>query len=311
MNDCVVSIVVPAYNVALYIRQTISSALDQDVPVEVIVVDDGSPDDIPAAIQEGGLEPSQYRYFRKANGGVASARNYGCRHVESAARYLLFLDGDDCLKPGGLRRMVSYLDEHPEVGMIHCEAETIDEHGNPSAREVPVRRYGFGPREIPASEPKTPFESIYTLSFIVPSLCLMRRTVFEQSGGYDEEFGHNMEDTDLHLRMALRAPVHFLPEKLVQYRVRPGQASASAASLQRQSEKLWTKWTNDQTLSPEDRNLVSRSERFRLGAFAALTGFETARNHWKAREWLTAFRFWQGAVRRLLVSRLIEPILAK
>jgi hypothetical protein len=115
-----------------------------------------------------------------------------------------------------------------------------------------------------------------------------------------------MEDTDLHLRVALRAPVHFLPEKLVQYRVRPGQASASAASLQQQAQKLWTKWTRAEALSTAERNLVSRSERFRRGAFAALTGFESARIHWKAHEWLSAFRFWQGAVRRLLLSRLLD-----
>jgi glycosyltransferase involved in cell wall biosynthesis len=304
VTDRLVSVIVPAYNVAPYIGQTIRSVVDQQVPVEVIVVDDGSPDDIQAAIQGVGAPPYPWRYLRKPNGGVASARNFGYRHIESNARYLLFLDGDDLLQPGALRRMVDYLDKHENVGMLHCQAEVIDEHGNLSAIQLPVVRSGFGPRVIPDSEPVTPFESIYTLSFIIPSLCLMRRSVFALAGGYDEGFGHNMEDTDLHLRMALRAPVHFLPEKLVQYRLRPGQATANNTALQQQGEKLWRKWANAPALSTEERALVTRSEAFLHGPLAALTGLEAARKCWKAREWLSAFRYWQGAVRRLLFWRL-------
>src|SRR3954468_13245472 len=75
VHACAVSVIVPAYNVARYIAQALESVAIQQVPAEIIVVDDGSPDDIRAAIQDVAVGLPSLRYFRKENGGVAAARN--------------------------------------------------------------------------------------------------------------------------------------------------------------------------------------------------------------------------------------------
>ena len=299
-----ITIVLPCYRVAAYVRDAVLSIMAQRYQAwTAIIVDDGSPDDIYTPIADLLHSEPRLKYIRKTNGGVASARNYGCRVSPAASGYIMFLDADDVLKQGALDRMADYLDSTPSVGLIHCEAEVIDEAGCVLDREFPVCRSSFCGREIPPTEPETPFESIYTLSFIIPSLCMMRRAVFDKTGGYDESFGHNMEDTDLHLRMALLAPVHFLPFKLVQYRLRFGQATADSKFLFEQAERLWKKWREAEQLPRELRDFVNAVEDFRCYTLTARSGFEAANRHFSEGKWALALRFWQGALRRLFMAQ--------
>src|SRR5262245_48814013 len=88
-----ISIVVPCYNGALYLRETLESALAQTVPpLEVIVVDDGSTDDSVAIARSFG---NAVRVVCQQNKGVSAARNNGIQHA--TGDYIMFLDGDDLL----------------------------------------------------------------------------------------------------------------------------------------------------------------------------------------------------------------------
>lgn len=106
----VVSVVVPAYNAERYIRDCVLSVLDQDdVPMEVLVVDDGSTDrtaDVVRAID------GPVRYLQQANAGSAVARNLGMRASRGA--YIAFCDSDDLWAPHRLRQQVDFLRAHPE-----------------------------------------------------------------------------------------------------------------------------------------------------------------------------------------------------
>lgn len=299
-----VGIVVPCYRVAPFIVATVRSLVDQQFSRwKANLIDDGSPDDIRQPISDILANDARLGYSRIPNGGVAAARNHGFRLLSVECKYIMFLDGDDALKPEALTIMVEELEKYPEAGMVHCEPEFVDENGNPIPDREWLPRWGFGPRRLGTEDRVTPFESVYTLAGIIPSLTLYRRSVFEKTPGYDEAFGHNFEDTDVNLQMAIQAPVRYLPEKLVCYRIRNGQASANPEIMHCQEQKLYEKWRDIEGLTPEQKEMVVRAERFRRGPLEALRGFSTARRHFRRGELMLAFRFWQGAVRRWMVSR--------
>ena len=91
------SVIVPVYRVEQYLAKCLDSILAQDVPdMEILVVDDGSPDDCYTIMQRyAQAYPEQVRIFQKPNGGLSDARNFGLSHAEG--EYIAFVDSDDFL----------------------------------------------------------------------------------------------------------------------------------------------------------------------------------------------------------------------
>ena len=99
-----VSVVIPVYNVEEYLRRCVDSVLAQTLSdLEIILVDDGSPDHSPAICDEYAQADARIRVIHKTNGGLASARNAGMRIAQG--EYLFFLDSDDWLEPDGLAKL--------------------------------------------------------------------------------------------------------------------------------------------------------------------------------------------------------------
>ena len=93
-NKCYFSIIIPVYKVQNYLRQCIDSVLEQTfTDFEIILVDDGSPDECPKICDEYAAKDSRVAVIHKENGGLSSARNAGMRHAQG--RYIIFLDSDD------------------------------------------------------------------------------------------------------------------------------------------------------------------------------------------------------------------------
>lgn len=112
-----VSVVLPTYNRAEILPDAMRSVLDQSYEdLELIVVDDASPEDIESVCKA--FDDPRVRYLRMPqNGGAAAARNYGLEHVRG--KYIGFHDSDDLWLPGKLARQVTLLDEQPpEVGVV-------------------------------------------------------------------------------------------------------------------------------------------------------------------------------------------------
>ena len=112
-----VSIIIPTYNRAKFLPTAIQSALQQSYPnIEVIVIDDGSTDNTKMA-----LEPfkDKIRYFATEHKGTAHARNVGMK--AATGKYIAFLDSDDTYLPNKIEIQVSFIEEHPEVGMVYTE----------------------------------------------------------------------------------------------------------------------------------------------------------------------------------------------
>jgi glycosyltransferase involved in cell wall biosynthesis len=117
-SDCLISVVVPAYNYAKTLPRAVESVITQlDERSELLVIDDGSTDDTPIVI--GDLlskYPGRFRAIRKANGGLSSVRNRGV--VEARGSYLIFLDADDEMTPGALSLLAEHVERNPSTRMV-------------------------------------------------------------------------------------------------------------------------------------------------------------------------------------------------
>lgn len=114
MNPPKVSIIVPVYKVEKYLPQCIDSLLAQTYPdFEVLLIDDGSPDNSGAICDEYAARDSRIRVFHKENGGVSSARNLGLDKAEGD--WVAFIDSDDCLDPDTLKICSAYFEDYDTV----------------------------------------------------------------------------------------------------------------------------------------------------------------------------------------------------
>jgi glycosyltransferase involved in cell wall biosynthesis len=301
-----ISIITPCYNSESFIGATIESVRNQTfADWECIVVNDGSTDSSEDTVGSYLKLDQRLQLLNQPNGGVCKARNNGFKAASPDSEYLLFLDADDCLEAAMLETLSKYLDSHPEVGLVYSDHTYIDSQGEFinasdhgivwSQRYVPTR---WGIRTLEPDEAETPFCSVFTLAGLVPSMSLIRRSVFETSGGFDEEFGQHYEETDLFLRMVLNTRFHYLPQKLVRHRRHPAQSTAHTEKFARQEIKLYSTWANVGHLPKQQQDVVKHAQWFREHRMGPFSGFAATRRHLKRREWALASRFFIGALRR-------------
>ena len=122
MRTPTISVLIDTFNYGQYVEEAIESAIAQDFPAgerEILVVDDGSTDDTVERVRKFG---KALTYFRKPNGGQASAFNYGLR--QASGKYVALLDADDYWLRGKLARTVEEFEKSPDAGMVYhayCE----------------------------------------------------------------------------------------------------------------------------------------------------------------------------------------------
>ena len=127
-----VSVIIPAFNAAKHIRQTLNSVLEQThQTLEVIVVDDGSADATAAIVEQFVEKDARIQLIRQSNAGVGAARNMaiGKAHV----KYIAPLDADDVWSPKKLENQVARMEQ--------CDSET---HTHPMGRSVKSQKKGVG-----------------------------------------------------------------------------------------------------------------------------------------------------------------------
>jgi glycosyltransferase involved in cell wall biosynthesis len=236
-----ISVIIPLYNGAQYIAQSIVSAVDQTLlPHEIIVVDDGSSDD-GAEIVRNLSQKSIIRLLRKENGGQASARNLGI--ASSEGDLIALLDQDDIWYPNHLAELAKpFLEPRvKELGWVYSDLDEIDESGKVIARSA-----------ISTSTIINPKRDLITClrqdMFVLPSASLMSRKAFDAVGGFDERLA-GYEDDDLFLRMFRDGfDNEFIKEALSQWRIYRGSSSYSprmARSRRIYAEKLITQYPDD------------------------------------------------------------------
>lgn len=115
---CKLSVIVPIYNAEKYLRQCVDSIVKQNLDdIEVILVDDGSPDRCPEICDEYVSRYSYFKVIHKSNGGVSSARNVGI--TNSIGEYIVFIDSDDWWNPNvDMNKVVSYAFQNQQIDII-------------------------------------------------------------------------------------------------------------------------------------------------------------------------------------------------
>lgn len=116
MNKPIISIIIPVYNVALFLRQCIQSIISQEGNIEVILVDDGSLDESPSICDEYAQKDNRIHVIHKQNGGVSSARNAGLDTAQG--EWIWFVDGDDYIAENVLKRICQEIQERPNADLI-------------------------------------------------------------------------------------------------------------------------------------------------------------------------------------------------
>lgn len=113
-----VSIIVPVYNVERYVRRCLNKLIDQTLKeIEIIVVDDGSTDNSAQIVKEYAKKDNRIKYYRKENGGLSDARNYGLK--QATAPYIAFLDSDDYVDVTMYEKMYKKA-KKDESDMVEC-----------------------------------------------------------------------------------------------------------------------------------------------------------------------------------------------
>lgn len=212
-----VSVVIPTYNRSTYLRDALSSVLAQEgIPMEVIVVDDGSTDGTASLVESFA---GAVRYLRQSRAGVSAARNRGIE--TSRGEWLAFLDSDDFWLHGKLSRQLEYLSAHPPTRI--CQTEEIWLR---NGRRVNPKAYHRKPSGYC-------FEHLLERCLISPSAVMVHRDVFDRVGLFDERLPA-CEDYDLWLRIGCRYPIGLVEKPLVVKRGgHPDQLSASVPALDR------------------------------------------------------------------------------
>ncbi len=208
------SIIVPSFETAPFVGETLASLFAQTMPaLEVIVADDGSRDDSLAVLER--IDEPRLTVVAQANRGLAGARNTGL--LLARAPVVGFCDADDLWAPDKAAKHLEVLDAEPSVGLTFSYSAYLDANGRPTGQFLISRMPAPSARDL-----------VRRNHIGNGSTAIMRREIFRQAGLFDETLG-SCEDFEMWVRAAARTSyrVRRLPEPLTGYRIRGGSMSTT------------------------------------------------------------------------------------
>jgi glycosyltransferase involved in cell wall biosynthesis len=220
MSSPLLSVIIPTYNSARYLPLTLQSLFEQDFTAyEVIVVDDGSTDETAQAVAPFS---ERIRFVAQPNAGSAAARNRGLALAQG--ELVLFLDADDLLLPGTLRRRVDCLQKRPFLGYLHSGWQQIDEAGQLLQTVEPWH-----------NAPHLTLTEWLRYKPVQLGAILFRRHWLEQVSGLDPDL-RQAHDVDLMLRLSLAGcRGAWLKLPTIGYRQHPHSTMRRSAQVQAES----------------------------------------------------------------------------
>ena len=213
-----VSVIIPTYNHRDFVAETLESVLAQTfTDYEVIVVNDGSPDDT-AHVLRPYIDSGRIRYIEQKNAGQAAARNRGL--AEAKGEFIAFLDDDDVWPPDKLDWQVAVMRGEPALVVIGGLTGFIHDSACVSPSEVQdEKRQEMSLVDIFCGNP---FQS--------PGQTLIRASALRQIGGFDERVW-GADDHDLYIRLASMGTAIKLRRTALYYRLHAENASRATARL--------------------------------------------------------------------------------
>lgn len=268
-----IALVVPTYNRAHLVGQTIASALAQTSPFnDIVVVDDGSTDDTPAVLAAFG---DRIRVIRTTNQGVQAARNTGIAATQS--ELVSVCDSDDLLEPNFNAKVVDWLARHPSVDALYCNFVLFD-HQGVSAHKLAAAPQGFFDGAKCDDGVWYDVPNLYTRNLDFQPLfqcgATYRRTLLERLGGYATALhGVGAEDWELTLRAISQGSVAVTTQPLARVRRHTGNDSASQLHMLRGEIQILEYALAHHPAAREHRSRVEAEiERRRMLAFDAAFG---------------------------------------
>lgn len=217
-----ISVVIPAYNSALTIEETIESVRQQTfTDFELIVIDDGSQDNTVEIVKNIAKTEPRLKIFPYENGGVGVARNRGINLA--TGEFVAFLDADDLWTPDKLELQLKALKDNPQAGVAYSWTNFIDEQG---------KFLSLGLR--PISEGNV-YRELLQMNFLSNgSNILARRKAIESIGGFspDHPFA---ADWDFYLKLAFKWSFVVVPKYQILYRQRTTSMSSNFESSMQES----------------------------------------------------------------------------
>jgi glycosyltransferase involved in cell wall biosynthesis len=224
-SPTLVSVIIPCYRQAHYLDEAIRSVFAQTYRhFEIIVVDDGSPDNTSKLVTRyAGL-----RFIRQQHLGLPTARNAGLDASEG--EYTVFLDADDRLLPDALETGVNSLRAVPDCAFVYGFCEFIDRRG----ASLPT------PPHVPIGE--NHYRALFKKNHIwTPGAVMFRRSTLSQLMGFDQSFTRGCEDIDLYLRITKCWPIQCHGKVVIQYRKHSASMSMKGVQMLCASNDLFRK----------------------------------------------------------------------
>ena len=250
-----VSVVIATYNYGRYLGEAIQSVLDQTFgDFELIVVDDGSTDstrDVVASFTD-----PRIRYIYQSNRGSSFAYNRGI--IASRGEYITFLDADDVWFPQNLELKVKALDSRPDIGLVCSDTYLFDdETGNILGRywHDHAQFKGWFDPEKAAQKPLRHMLSRGT--FIIETITMVRREVFDDVGGYDVSLKSH-EDWDLWCRVTQHFAIETIDLPLAMNRRHSANLSGKPEQMYESEQMALSKALHSYSLQPDEIKLVNR-----------------------------------------------------
>ena len=305
-----VSVIIPAYNVARFIKDTLDSVLAQTFDdYEIIVINDGSPDTVELEEQIKSYAPL-ITYLIQSNGGAGSARNAGIRAAQG--EFLAFLDGDDCWLPHFLNSQLELLNSDGGYDLAYADAINLSDFGVSKSTNM----------DMNPSEGEVTVESLISgRCNVITSSVVARRSTVLATGCFDERF-RNSQDFDLWLRLAKQgARLTYQKRVLVQRRIYDGSLASNPVNSLEGEIKVLEKARDYADLTSRERSVLLKTlelrramvdvwkgkQKLSSGEFdAALRNFYLANNYfrsWKLRLVTLWLRLAPRLLQRIYLSR--------
>ena len=229
------SIIVPVYNVAPYLRKCVDSLITQDISnYEIVLVDDGSPDECPQICDEYSTKYSNIKVVHQVNAGLSAARNSGVSIAEGD--YILFVDSDDYLQPNTLGTLLEQA-EGDDLDVLRFRYQNVRESGEVfvphEGMKTDYNDYSSNPTDGLTFLNERMWVQCYVVQFLVKTE-IVRQELFTP--------GIYFEDTDWTPRMLLRAKRVASTDMVVyNYLWREGSITLSQKDINKMHKQLQDK----------------------------------------------------------------------
>lgn len=226
--DAKLAVIVPAYNAAATLAATLDAILTSTIALHVVVVDDGSSDETLSIAEDFAKRDHRLQVLTQPNSGPTRARQVGI--AATTAPLFVCCDADDVWGEGFAQHMVTALEEHRDAVLAVSNFLLTDDSGPIAGQSsypewvknpVVAKRLHF----VPATERNFAAASA-RLCFPPPAGVVVRRSFFEQAGGFDAQVKRS-EDIECWIRLCQLGSFISVEEAFFSYRVQPGQRSQS------------------------------------------------------------------------------------